>query len=172
MDSRRCTIRLAGGFRSSFNVYSLSSLEARCGSCPTLRVGKTINSFTGIETPANPSTRRSRYYARNRHEEGDAVLAQLNDADVDSENVQYTRREILAAIESELEASASLHWKDFLTMGIVDKTRMKIIRRICICFWLPMIREWASILIGKTLLRYLRHLLTILSCGIRWVPAS
>jgi hypothetical protein len=25
-------------------------------------------------------------------------------------------------------------------MGIVDKTRMKIVRRICMCFWLPMIR--------------------------------
>ena len=90
------------------------------------------------------------YYARNRFEEGDAVLAQLNDTDVDSEKVQYTRCEILAAIESELEASASLSWKDFLTMGIVDKTRMKIIRRICMCSWLPMIREW----MGSSLIAY------------------
>lgn len=80
------------------------------------------------------------YYARNRFEEGDAILSQLYEEPIDSEKVQYTKREIMAAIESELEASASLHWKDFLTMGIVDKTRMKIIRRICICFWLPMIR--------------------------------
>ena len=90
------------------------------------------------------------YYARNRHEEGDAVLAQLNDTDVSSEKVQYTRREILQAIEVELEANASLRWKDFLTMGIVDKTRLKIIRRICICFWLPMIREW----MGSSLIAY------------------
>jgi hypothetical protein len=84
------------------------------------------------------------YYARNRWEEGDAVLAQLNDADVSSEQVQQTRREILLSIEAELEANSSLHWKDFLTMGIVDKTRMKIIRRLVMCFWLPMIREWVG----------------------------
>ena len=82
------------------------------------------------------------YYARNRWEEGDAALAQLNDADVASEKVQRTRREILASIEAELEANSSLHWKQFLTMGIVDNTRMKIVRRLSMCFWLPMIREW------------------------------
>ncbi|KAK3707109.1 hypothetical protein LTR37_012278 [Vermiconidia calcicola] len=90
------------------------------------------------------------YYARNRFEEGDAVLAQLNDDTVESERVQFTRREIMAAIEAELEANASLNWKDFLTMGIVDNTRMKIVRRICICFWLPMIREW----MGSSLIAY------------------
>ncbi|KAH7070980.1 MFS transporter [Paraphoma chrysanthemicola] len=90
------------------------------------------------------------YYARNRWEEGDAVLAQLNDTPIDSEKVQSTRREILAAIEAELEANSSLHWKQFLTMGIVDNTRMKIIRRLCMCFWLPMIREW----MGSSLIAY------------------
>ena len=90
------------------------------------------------------------YYARNRFEEGDAVLVQLYEEPIESERVQYTRREIMAAIESELEATASLHWKDFLSMGIVDRTRMKIIRRICICFWLPMIREW----MGSSLIAY------------------
>jgi hypothetical protein len=90
------------------------------------------------------------YYARNRFEEGDAVLAQLNDTEVESEKVQFTRCEIMAAIEAELEANASLQWKDFLTMGIVDKTRMKIVRRICMCFWLPMIREW----MGSSLIAY------------------
>ncbi len=75
------------------------------------------------------------YYARNRFEEGDAVLAQLNDTDVTSEKVQFTRREIMAAIEAELEANASLRWTDFLTLGFVDKTKMKIVRRICMCFW-------------------------------------
>ena len=55
--------------------------------------------------------------------------------------MQPTRREILAAIEAELEANSSLHWKQFLTMDIVDKTRMKIVRWLCVCFWLPMVRE-------------------------------
>jgi hypothetical protein len=56
----------------------------------------------------------------------------------------------LAAIEAELEANSNLHWKQFLTMGIVDKTRMKIVRRLCMCFWLPMIREW----MGSSLIAY------------------
>jgi MFS family permease len=90
------------------------------------------------------------YYARNRWEEGDAVLAQLHDTHVGDERVQSTRREILAAIEAELEANASLDWKAFLTMGFVDKSRMKIVRRICMCFWLPMIREW----MGSSLIAY------------------
>ncbi|KAF2015036.1 MFS transporter [Aaosphaeria arxii CBS 175.79] len=90
------------------------------------------------------------YYARNRWDEGDAVLARLNDAPVESEKVQATRREILGAIEAELEANSSLHWKQFLTMGIVDNTRMKIVRRLCMCFWLPMIREW----MGSSLIAY------------------
>ncbi|KAK5107240.1 hypothetical protein LTR62_001594 [Meristemomyces frigidus] len=71
------------------------------------------------------------YYARNRWEEGDATLAQLNDAEITSEKVQRTRREILISIEAELEANASLSWKQFLTMGVVDKTRLKIVRRLC-----------------------------------------
>lgn len=90
------------------------------------------------------------YYARNRHAEGDAVLARLNDSEIDSDKVQIARQEILLAIEAELEASASLHWKQFITMGIVDETPMKIIRRLCICFWLPMIREW----MGSSLIAY------------------
>lgn len=90
------------------------------------------------------------YYARNRFEEGDAILARLNETDVDHAKVQDTRREILANIEAELEANSSLKWRDFLTSGIVDKTRMKIIRRLCMCFWLPMIREW----MGSSLIAY------------------
>ncbi|KAF7192842.1 Sugar transporter STL1 [Pseudocercospora fuligena] len=90
------------------------------------------------------------YYARNRWEEGDTALAQLHDTDINDPRVQRTRSEILAAIEAELEANASLDWKQFLTMGIVDKTRMKIIRRLCMCFWLPMIREW----MGSSLIAY------------------
>lgn len=81
-------------------------------------------------------------YAKGKTEEADAILAQLNDAPIDSEKVQTTKREIFAVIESELEAAHSLHWSQFLTSGIVDRTPIKIIRRLCICFWLPMIREW------------------------------
>lgn len=77
-------------------------------------------------------------YAKNRFEVGDAVLAQLNDAPINSEKVQSTKREIMLAIDSELEAAHSLHWSQFLTFGIIDRTPIKIIRRLCICFWLPM----------------------------------
>jgi hypothetical protein len=90
------------------------------------------------------------YFARNRPDEGDAVLSQLYDCPVDSPKVQQTKREILAAIDAELEANESLHWKQFITLGVIDKTPMKIIRRIMICFWLPMIREW----MGSSLMAY------------------
>ena len=90
------------------------------------------------------------YYARGRNEEGDRVLARLNDLPIESPQVQQSRQEILLAIEAELEANASLHWKQFLTLGVVDRTPMKIIRRLCICFWLPMIREWT----GSSLMAY------------------
>lgn len=94
------------------------------------------------------------YYARNREAEGDAVLCRLNDAPLESPLVQKTKQEIMVAIEAELEASASLHWKQFLTMGITDKTELKIVRRLCICFWLPMIREW----MGSSLMAYYSEL--------------
>jgi hypothetical protein len=71
---------------------------------------------------------------RNRHAEGDAVLARLNDAPVESPRVQETRLEILMSIEAELEARATLHWKQFVTFGIVDKTLLRIIRRLSIYF--------------------------------------
>ena len=61
----------------------------------------------------------------------------------------------MAAIEAELEANASLKWTSFLTMGIVGKTKMKIVRRICMCFWLPMIREW----MGSSLIAYYSKLI-------------
>jgi MFS family permease len=82
------------------------------------------------------------YYARNRIPEGDAILARLHDAPEDDPGVQQTKQEILLAIEAELEASASLHWNQFLTMGIIDRSPLKIARRLSICFWLPFIREW------------------------------
>lgn len=90
------------------------------------------------------------YYARNRHAEGDAVLSQLNDLPVEHPKVQRTRHEIMAAIEAELEADSSLSWRSFVGLGVVDNTKMKIIRRLMMCFWLPMIREW----MGSSLMGY------------------
>ena len=100
-------------------------------------------------------------YAKNRLDEADAALCQLCDAPLESEKVQHTKREILAVIEAELEASQSLHWKQFLTSGIIDRTPMKIIRRLCICFWLPMIREW----MGSSLMAYYSEYLDPLETG-------
>lgn len=85
------------------------------------------------------------YYAKKRYEEGDLVLSQLYDEDINSKSVQETRRQILEIIESQTKASESLHWTMFLTSGIIDRTRMKIIRRLCMCFWIPMIGEWMGI---------------------------
>lgn len=79
------------------------------------------------------------YYARNRIEEGDAALSQLNDEDINSEAVQETKNQIMNAINIELEANESISWQQFLTMGFVDTTRLKIVRRLIICFWLPMV---------------------------------
>lgn len=91
------------------------------------------------------------YYARNRFDEGDAVLMRLYDCpNADDPRLQQTKQEILMAIETELEANASLHWKQFLSMGIVDHTPLKITRRLSICFWLPFIREW----MGSSLMAY------------------
>lgn len=80
------------------------------------------------------------YYARNKIDQGDAALVQIYGEDIDSEAVQETKRHIMTAIEIELEANATLHWQHFLTMGIVDRTQLKIIRRLIICFWLPFVR--------------------------------
>lgn len=96
------------------------------------------------------------YYAKGRNEEGDRALMLLNDADIDSEKVQATRLEIMVSIEAELEATSSLDWKQFLTFGLTDKTPMKIVRRLCICFWMPMIREW----MGSSLVAYWGKFLT------------
>ena len=79
------------------------------------------------------------YYARGRIDEGDAALAQLADEDIDSPSVQETKKHIMTAIEIEGEANASINWKMFLTFGIIDETQLKTIRRLMICFWLPMV---------------------------------
>ncbi|KIX10651.1 uncharacterized protein Z518_01735 [Rhinocladiella mackenziei CBS 650.93] len=109
-------ILIAGECQLHFNASSPSSLEGACSSFQTLLD----------------------IIAKNRHAKGDAVLERLNDAPIDSEKVQATKREILLAIEAEDEAKSSLHWRMFLTSSIIDRTPMKIIRS----FWLPMIREW------------------------------
>lgn len=90
------------------------------------------------------------YYAKGREAEGDAVLCQLNDADMENPHVRETKKQILTAIEIEKQASQSLKLKDFLTMGFVDRTELKIIRRLVICFWIPMLGEW----MGVSLLAY------------------
>lgn len=98
------------------------------------------------------------YYARNRMAEGDAILARLHDApSLDDPHVQRTKQEIMLAIEAELEASASLHWKQFVTMGLTDRSPLKIARRLCICFWLPFIREW----MGSSLMAYYSKFLVL-----------
>lgn len=45
----------------------------------------------------------------------------------------------MAAIEVELEANASLPWKQFLGLGFIDHAKLKIVRRLVICFWLPVV---------------------------------
>ncbi len=82
------------------------------------------------------------YYARNRIEEGDAVLCRLSDAPLEDQHVKQTRREIFAALETELEANKSLHWTQFITFEVVDKTPLRIVRRLSMCFWITFIREW------------------------------
>ena len=81
------------------------------------------------------------YYARGRIAEGDTTLARLNNTDVIDPFVQETKNRILKVIEIDTEASKSLHWKQFLTMGVVDHTRLKVYQRLVICFWLPMLGE-------------------------------
>jgi hypothetical protein len=80
-------------------------------------------------------------------EEGDSVLCRLHDKPLDDPQVQETKREILAAMESELEANKSLRWTQFLTMGIVDRSPLRIARRLSMCFWITFIREWMGFVV-------------------------
>lgn len=90
------------------------------------------------------------YYARNRPEEGDATLCQLSDLPFEHPKIQQIKREIMLAMEAEEEAKSSLKWTQFITFGITDKTPLRIVRRLSICFWLPFLRE-AS---GSSMLAY------------------
>ena len=90
------------------------------------------------------------YYARGRPELGDDALCRLADLPLDDPKIQRTRQEIFMAMEAEEEAKSSLKWTQFLTSGVTDKTPLRIVRRLCICFWLPFIREWT----GSSMLAY------------------
>ena len=59
--------------------------------------------------------------------------------------VERTKKEIHQAIEIEREASNSIHWSQFLTFGIFDKSPQKIVRRLSMCFWITFLRQWAGI---------------------------
>lgn len=84
------------------------------------------------------------YFARNRNELGEDALCRLTGLTIEDAKVQETKREIFLAMEAEEEAKASLRWTQFATMGITDKTPLRIVRRLVICFWLPFIREWTG----------------------------
>lgn len=92
------------------------------------------------------------YYARSRPEEGDDALCRIADLDREHPTITQIKREIFMAIEMEEEAKSSLRWTAFLSMGITDKTPLRIVRRLVICFWLPFIREWT----GSSMLAYYR----------------
>ena len=94
-------------------------------------------------------------------DEGDAVLCQLFDEDITADTVQETKRHIMAAIEIEQEANASLSWKLFLTMGFIDNTKLKVVRRLVICFWIPILGRENTTNINNVLI----HLLTY---ALRW----
>lgn len=85
------------------------------------------------------------------------MLTRLNDTTIDDPRVAKTKSEIMIAIEAELEASSSLHWKQFITMGITDHTSLRIVRRLSICFWIPMLQEWMAC----SLLAYYGNLLSL-----------
>ncbi|RFU25408.1 hypothetical protein B7463_g10928, partial [Scytalidium lignicola] len=85
------------------------------------------------------------YYAKNRIEEGDAALCRLFDRPIDDSEVQKIKQEIFALIQIELEANSSLRWQQFLTLGIIDKTPLRVVRRLSMCFWITFIREWMGI---------------------------
>jgi hypothetical protein len=93
--------------------------------CPDFRA---LIEWAGILFLLLPDTPRY-YYMRGNEAKGDEVLCRLNDKPLDHPFVQLTKREILGAIEHERSSTNKLHWKQFLNMGIVDKSELRIIRR-------------------------------------------
>ena len=86
-----------------------------------------------------------------REAEGDAVLCQLNNKPLYDPFVQQTKREIHSAIASELAASKSLDWIQFLTFGLFDRSPERLIRRLSMCFWITFLRQWAVGVFFRTL---------------------
>lgn len=84
------------------------------------------------------------YFLRGQPERGDDTLCRLADCPLEDPKIQQAKREIFLAMEAEEEAKHSLRWTQFATMGITDKTPLRIVRRLVICFWLPFIREWTG----------------------------
>jgi hypothetical protein len=78
------------------------------------------------------------YYARDRIEEGDAVLALLHDLPTDDEKVQSQKREILTSLQLEAEDENKLNWKSLLFW---DNTELRVGRRIRISFLILSIQQ-------------------------------
>jgi len=77
------------------------------------------------------------YYARNRNQEADAVLARLHDLPLEHENVQRQRDEILASIKLEEEDANRFRW----TSLVWDTTDLRAGRRIRIAFLLLALQQ-------------------------------
>lgn len=70
------------------------------------------------------------YYERNRHDEGDRVLAALHDLPLDHEDVQGVKKEILDVIALETASGSTLNIMDIFW----DRSKMKFGRRLRISF--------------------------------------
>jgi Sugar (and other) transporter len=77
------------------------------------------------------------YYARNRIEEGDAVLMLLHDKGIEDEEVQMQRKEILTSIQMEAENENKLS----LLSLVWDNTELRVGRRIRISFLILSIQQ-------------------------------
>ncbi|POS74198.1 hypothetical protein DHEL01_v207405 [Diaporthe helianthi] len=81
------------------------------------------------------------YYARARIEEGDAVLALLNDQPTDHPQVQEQKRDILRSIQMEAEDGNKLS----LLSLVWDNTELRVGRRIRISFLILSIQQMMGI---------------------------
>ncbi len=77
------------------------------------------------------------YYAQNRIEEGDAVLARLHALPVSSEHVQWVKKEIMASIALEEYEENKLSLKSLFW----DNTELRVGRRIRISFMILSIQQ-------------------------------
>lgn len=81
------------------------------------------------------------YYARDRIEEGDAVLALLNDRPLEDPHVQEQKRDILRSIQVEAENENKLS----LISLVWDNTELRVGRRIRISFLILSIQQMMGI---------------------------